>query len=107
MGEENRIEELQAEDITPEAKDELKEAIEDQFKKLQTQSMLVGAQAVLSTILQKIIVWEEAPGKRTQNDYKRLKKEIKQFCETGLSRKVNQDGSISPIEENDTKLMEE
>ena len=95
------------EEITEEAKDELKVALEDQFKKIQTQSMLLGAQAMCSTILQKITVFENQPGKRTLNDHRRLIKDLKKFAETGLSRTVNLDGTTSPIEEDNTKLMEE
>ena len=95
------------EEITQEAKDELKDALEDQFKKIQTQSMLLGAQAICSTILQKITIFENEPGKRTLNDHRRLVKDLKKFAETGLSRKVNLDGTTSPVEDNNTKLMEE
>ena len=94
-------------EITEDAKDELKSALEDQFKKMQTQSMLLGAQAMCSTILQKITIFENEPGKRTLNDHRRLVKDLKKFAETGLSRKVNLDGTTSPIEEDNTKLMEE
>ena len=94
-------------EITENAKDELKVALEDQFKKMQTQSMLLGAQAMCSTILQKITIFENEPGKRTLNDHRRLVKDLKKFVETGLSKKVNLDGTTSPIEEDNTKLMEE
>lgn len=93
--------------ITPEGQDELRGAIEDQFKKIQTQNLLLGAQTMCSVILQKIAAWEQQPGKRTLNDHRRIIKEVKEFCKTGISRKVNPDGTTSPIEENDTKLMEE
>ena len=46
----------------------------------------------------KITKAKQQPGKRSMNDYKRLIKELEQFCATGLSRKID-DG-------NDTKLME-
>ena len=79
--------------------DPLKDAIEAQMKKIQRQSMLIGAQTMCRVILEKIIVAEVKPGKRTMNDYKRLIKDIKNFCETGISRKVNADGETKPIEE--------
>lgn len=93
--------------------DPLKEAIEIQLKKIQCQNLLLGAQTVLRVVLDKIIVAENQPGKRTMNDYKRLIKDLKKFCNTGLSRKINTDGETEPIEEessaseNSTKLMEE
>lgn len=85
-------------EITPEAKDELKEAIDETLSKLRMQSMLLGAQAICQTILDKIITFERNPGSKSNNDHKRLIKDIKNFCEVGLSRKVNTDGETEPIE---------
>lgn len=79
--------------------DQLKEVFNAQFKKLQTQSMLLGAQTILRVVRDKIRVAEAKPGKRTMNDYKRLIKDLVNFCDTGLSRKVNADGETEPIEE--------
>ena len=114
MTEENKMlnEELDLNDNPNEEKDPLKEAIEEKFKQLQTQSMLVGAQSICHVILQKIAAFEKQPGKRTLNDHRRLFKDIKQFCKVGISRRVNLDGTTSPISEeevaeNSTKLMEE
>lgn len=109
MTEENKVleEEFETKDISEEDKDILKDALEEQFKKIRTQNLLLGAQTMAQVILEKMIVWEKQPGKRTLNDHRRLIKDIKQFCETGLSRKVNSDGTISPIEDDSTKLTEE
>ena len=105
MVEENKI---LNEEIEPEATDDpLKEAVEEQLKKIRTQSLLLGAQTSCNVILQKIAAWEAQPGKRTLNDHRRLIKEIKNFCQTGISRKVNQDGTTSPRDEDNTKLTEE
>lgn len=82
--------------------DPLKEAIEDQMRKLQRQSMLVGCQVICKTVLDKIDASLNQPGKRTMNDYKRLIKDLADFCITGLSRKVNTDGETEPIEEEST-----
>ena len=82
--------------------DKLREVFNAQFKKLQTQSMLLGAQTMCKVVLDKIVVAESKPGKRTMNDYKRLIKDIKNFCTTGLSRKVNADGETEPVEEEST-----
>lgn len=105
MTEENKI----LEEFAPEDgdKDTLKEAIEERFKQLQTQSMLLGCQTMCQVILDKIAVWEKQPGKRTLNDHRRLIKDLRQFCQTGVSRKVNPDGTTSLIEDDNTKLMEE
>lgn len=98
----NTVEEELEEQITPEEEtsdDPLKEAIEAQMKKIQRQSMLIGAQTICRVMLEKILVAEAKPGKRTMNDYKRIIKDLKQFCETGISRKVNADGETEPLEE--------
>ena len=71
---------------------ELKEAIEDTLSKIRRQSMLLGFQVSCQTILDKILAFERAPGSKSNNDHKRLIKDIKQFVEQGLSRKVNTDG---------------
>lgn len=82
--------------------DPLKEAINEQLKKIQRQNLLLGAQTICHTVLEKILKAENQPGKRTMNDYRRLVKDLKKFCETGLSRKVNADGETEPIEEEST-----
>lgn len=87
------------------ADDQLKSALEEQLSKIRRQSMLLGAQTICSVMLEKIIRAENLPGKRTMNDYKRLIKDLKHFCETGLSRKVNSDGETEPVD-NNTKLTE-
>ena len=79
--------------------DELKSAVEEQLEKVRLQNLLIGAQTVCRVVLDKIIAAEAQPGKWTMNDYKRLVKDIKKFCTTGLSRKVNTDGTTEPIEE--------
>ena len=101
MTEENKVleEEFETKDISEEDKDILKDALEEQFKKIRTQNLLLGAQTMAQVILEKMIVWEKQPGKRTLNDHRRLIKDIKQFCEVGLSKQVNPDGTISAIED--------
>lgn len=101
MNEENKNIEVENEVQTNE---ELKEAIEETLSKIRRQSMLLGAQDVCKTILDKIEAFERTNTKKSNNDHKRLIKDIKKFVEIGLSRKVNFDGET---EENDTKLMEE
>ena len=83
----------------PQTNDELKGAIEETLSKIRRQSMLLGAQVMLQTVLDKITVFERKPGSKSNNDHKRLIKDIKHFCETGLSRNVNIDGETEPIEE--------
>lgn len=114
MTEENKVIEFD-EDVNdgsiiepdPETTDELKNAIKEQLEKIQTQNLLLGAQTSCSIILQKIAAWKAQPGKRTLNDHRRILKEIEEFCRTGVSRKVNPDGTTSPRNEDDnTKLTE-
>ena len=78
--------------------DELTKAVEEQMSKLRTQSMLMGAQAMCKVILQKIYDANAKQGKKSYRDLERLVVDIQQFCETGLSRQVNADGTTSPIE---------
>lgn len=79
--------------------DELKSAIEDQLSKIRRQSMLLGFQVAAKTVLDKITVFERTPGGKSNNDHKRLIKELKKFCEQGLSRKVNTDGETELVGE--------
>ena len=85
---------------------ELKQAIEERLSKIRRQSMLLGCQVICQSVLDKINTFEKTPGNKSNNDHKRLIKDIKKFCETGVSRKVNTDGETEPIN-NNTKLMEE
>lgn len=101
--EENKTIEQQEEAVQ---KDELKDAIEKTMDKIRTQSMLLGAQAMCTTILGKIYAFESSDNKKSTNDYKRCIKDIKKFCETGLSRKVNADGTTEPIEQNDVETVQ-
>jgi len=78
--------------------DELKGAIQETMSKIQRQNLLLGAQAMCQTILDKIVAFERKPGSKSNNDHKRLIKDIKRFCEIGLSRKVNVDGETEPVE---------
>ena len=81
------------ETISPEARDELREAIEETMSTIRMQSMLLGMQVCCRTILDKIIAFERTTGSKSNNDHKRLIKDIKQFVEIGLSRKMNTDGT--------------
>ena len=78
--------------------DELQKFFEEQLEKMRTQGLLLGSQSMCKVILDKIYVHLAKPGKKSYRDYERLVADIKKFCETGLSRKVNLDGTTSPIE---------
>ena len=102
MDMENNIVELDNQDkntaINPNADEDLRGAIEETLSKIRRQSMLLGAQTMCRVVLDKILVFERKPGSKSNNDHKRLIKEIKNFCEVGLSRKVNADGETEPVE---------
>ena len=94
MEEEKIVEEQETD---PMDNDELKKAIEEQLSKIRRQNILIGAQTVCRVVLDKINAFERSPGNKSNNDHKRLIKDIKKFCETGVSRKVNADGETEPI----------
>lgn len=74
--------------------DELKSAIETQLSRIRSQSLALGFRVCCQTVLDKITAFECSPGNKSNNDHKRLIKDIKKFVETGLSRKMNEDGEI-------------
>ncbi len=90
-------EEIKTNEIPEMDNDELKSATEDRMRQLQRQNLLLGAQTMCKAIVDKIYAFERTPGTKSNNDHKRLIKDIKQFCETGLSRKVNNDGETEPV----------
>jgi hypothetical protein len=100
---EDEVEQVSEPQVEQEEKDELKEAIEETMSRLRRQSMLLGFQVACQTVLDKITAFERKPGSKSNNDHKRLIKDIKQFVETGLSHKVNTDGETEPIEEETTQ----
>lgn len=85
-------------------KDPLKEAIEKQMRNIQRQSMLIGAQTMCRVVLDKILTFKSKQGKPTMNDYKRLVKDVQNFCETGISRKIDANGE--PVVEEESVAEE-
>ena len=69
--------------------DELKEAVEAQMRKIHNQGMVIGFQTACHTMLDKIYAFDRIEGKKTANDYKRLVKDIREFCNVGVSRKLS------------------
>lgn len=78
--------------------DELEEVFKEQLGKMRSQGMMIGAQAACSAILQKIVAHKSKQGKKSYRDLERLIEDIEKFCRTGLSRKINEDGTTSPVE---------
>ena len=109
MDTENKNIELESdigEPITPEAKDELKDAIEEQLSKIRNQSMILGFRVACQTVLDKITTFERTPGGKSNNDHKRLIKEIKKFVEQGLARKMNENGEIEVPEKDSEETVQ-
>lgn len=90
----------------PETNDELKVAIGETLSKLRRQNMLLGFQVACQTVLDKITAFERKPGSKSNNDHKRLIKDIKLFVEQGLSRKVNTDGETEPLQSNESETAQ-
>lgn len=74
--------------------DELKSVIEAQLSRVRSQNLALGFRVCCHTVLDKITAFEHSPGNKSNNDHKRLIKDIKKFVETGLSRKMNEKGEI-------------
>ena len=98
MGENNNIIEEQVEMNINE--DELREVIDEQFSKVHNKAMILGFRVSCKSILEKIVAFEKSPSKKSNNDHKRLIKDIKNFCEVSLSRKINIDTETESNEEN-------
>ena len=81
------------------ADDELKNAIEEQLSRIRRQSMILGFRVSCQTVLDKITAFERSPGTKSNNDHKRLIKDIKKFVEQGLARQMNENGEIEIPEE--------
>ena len=86
--------------------EELKGAIEEQLSKIRSQSMILGFRVACQTILDKITAFERTPGSKSNNDHKRLIKEIKKFVEQGLARKMNENGEIEVPEETESETVQ-
>lgn len=78
--------------------EEFKEAVQAQMRRIHNQGMVIGFQTSCHTILDRIYAFERKPGSKSANDYKRLIKDIKKFCETGVSRKMNENGEVETAE---------
>ena len=99
MDTENKdLEQMNESEQIPETKDELKDVIEAQLSKIRTQSMILGFRVSCQTVLDKISAFEKSPGTKSNNDHKRLIKELKKFAEQGLARHMNENGEIETVQ---------
>ena len=85
--------------MSPDALATLKATAEEQFEKIRNQAMILGFRVACATVMDRIEEFERSPGKKSNNDHKRLIKNIKQFAEQGLARKMNENGEIVTSEE--------
>lgn len=79
--------------------DEFDEVVRKEMTNVHTRGMMLGVQVTCKMVLDKITAAMMQPGKRSMNDYRRLIKEIEQFCQTGVSRRINADGTTTSVEE--------
>ena len=98
---------IEAPEETAKPEDELKKAIAERMEQLRTQNLLIGAQSMCKVVLSKIYAVTNKPGKISMRAYERLIKDLVVFCETGLSRTVNADGTTSPRDEKPAEETEE
>ena len=97
----NEVEEAVAEvDTSNMDNEELKGAINETLSKIRTQSMILGFRVNCKTILDMISAFERTPGTKSNNDHKRLIKDIKKFCEQGLARQMNEHGEVEETVQN-------
>lgn len=68
--------------------DELKSAINETLEKVRTHAMLTGARSMTVVIANMIDAEMNKPGKRTNNDLKRVIKQVRQFCQTAIEHEV-------------------
>ena len=99
----NTIEEQEEEQL---GNDELREAITASAKKIYNDGMIVGFQTACHTALNKIYAFESSYGKKSANDYKRCLKELKQFFNIGISRKVHSGDEIESEESDATETAQ-
>ena len=77
--------------------DALKEAIETQLRKVRMAALLSGSKAICGVVLQYINEFQQLPGKKSANDYKRLIKKINEFCSKSLGRTIDENGNVVPV----------
>jgi len=78
--------------------DELKSIIEEQMSNIRRESMILGFRVACQAVLNKIAAFERAPGNKSNNDHKRLIKDIKKFVEQGLARKFDENDKAETTE---------
>ena len=70
---------------------EIREVANEQFEKIRNQAMVLGIRVASQMVLDKITVAMSKPGKRSLNDYRRLVKEIEEFCNVAMKQKAKEE----------------
>lgn len=83
--------------------DPIIEAAKTQMKKVQMAALLNGSQAICHVILGYIAEFTMAPGKKSFRQQEKLIKRIREFCETGISRTIDENGEIVPIKKTEAE----
>ena len=84
---------------------DLKKIIEERFAQVRNQAMVTGFKVSNQRILDKINAFEKTPGSKSNNDHKRLIKDIKKFCEQALARK-QAEAEAAAVAEDEESLSE-
>ena len=79
--------------------DEFKKLVYERMRKIHNDGMVIGLQTACHTILDIVYSFERSSGKKSANDYKRLIKEVKKFCEVGTSSNKNSSINTENAEE--------
>lgn len=86
--------------------DEFKKLVYERMKKIHNEGMAVGLQTACHTILDIVYFFERSAGKKSANDYKRLIKEVKRFCEVGTSSKKNSNSNTENAAETTSETVQ-
>lgn len=96
MEENNTNEESKITPMEEMSDDALRDAVNTQLEKVRRAALLSGTKAICHVILNYIAEFKMVPGKKTFRQQERLIKQIQDFCQTGLSRTINENGEIVP-----------
>lgn len=77
--------------------DEIREAATNMVRKVRQAALLAGSKAICGVVLQYINEFQQLPGKKSANDYKRLIKKINEFCSKSLGRTIDENGNVVPV----------
>lgn len=86
--------------------DEFKKLVYERMRKIHNEGMVVGLQTACHTILDIVYSFERRAGKKSANDYKRLIKDVKRFCEVGTSSNKNSNSDTENAEETTSETVQ-